>query len=45
MVVKHQLMFVQCDKGVHTYRNDNLAIQMAIEGAIYKVTLKAVRGW
>lgn len=44
LVNKHQMHFVQCDRSVYTYRTDNMAIVMAMEGAILKITLRAVRG-
>ena len=41
---KFQLQFVQCDRGVYTYRTDNLAITLAMEGGVLHATLRAVRG-
>lgn len=43
---KHQMAFVQCDRGVYTYRNDvnQIMTVMAIEGAVARITVKAARG-
>ena len=43
-VTKHQMGFVQCDRGVYTYRTENMAVVIAMEGAVLRVTLKPVRG-
>ena len=46
LVTKHQMHFVQCDRGVYTYKIEatGLAIVMAMEGALLKITLKPIRG-
>lgn len=43
---KQQMTFVQCDRGVYTYRNEgnNVVAVMAIEGAVNRITLRAARG-
>lgn len=42
---KHQMVFVQSDRGVYTYRNDgnHIVAVMAIEGAVIRITLRAAR--
>ena len=44
MANKYQLMFLQCDRGVYSYRTETISISMAIEGAVMRTTLRAVRG-
>ena len=44
LVSKHQMAFVQCDRGVYTYRTENMAIMLAMEVAVLRLTLKPVRG-
>lgn len=44
LATKYQLVFVQCDRGVYTYRTDNLMLTLAMDGAILKCTLKPARG-
>ena len=38
------LIFVQCDRGVYTYRTDNLAITFSMEGGVLRGSLKPIRG-
>jgi len=39
-----QLTFVQCDRGVYSYRTENLIISFAMEGGVLKAALKPTRG-
>ena len=39
-----QLSFVQCDRGVYTYRTDNLTITLGIKGPVLNLSLKPQRG-
>lgn len=40
----YQLTFLQCDRGVYTYRTENLIFSVSIEGSVLKGLLKPARG-
>ena len=39
-----QINFVQCDRGVYTYRTENLSITLGLEGPLLTLSLKPQRG-
>ena len=39
-----QINFVQCDRGVYTYRTENLTITLGLEGPLLTLSLKPQRG-
>ncbi len=41
---KTQIMFMRCDRGVYSYRTENLIVTFSMEGGVLKGVLKPARG-